>query len=151
MVTNRIADHLTDGATDGADTRVKSNKGRGKRQARAFRWIPVHASPIDFAREPADAQGRVPFVVTGDGEVQIDGDPFCRPSVVIGRFAGPAVVSSVRVLLDLAATSCGLPRAGLRPGGALSHRAVFDAAEAQGAEREAAERHWVAFRSQRDV
>ncbi len=148
MVTNRIAVHLADGAAEGADTRVKKSKGREARQARAFQWVPNHTSLIDFARKPADGRGRVPFVVTGNGEVQIDGDPFCRPTEVVGRFAGPAVVSCVRELLDLAATSCGLPRAGLRPGGALSHRSVFDHAEAQGAEREAAERHWAAFRSQ---
>jgi len=148
MSTNRIAQHLTDGEANKADKRARK-KDREARQFQAFQWIPDHTAPIDFGRKPADDQGRAPFVVTGDGEVLIDGDPFCRRPEVIGRFLGPAVVPSVRALLDLAATSCGLPRAGLRPGGALSQRSVFDYAELQAAERAAAERYWADYRSQR--
>ena len=132
-------------ATKAAAVKVKGSR---KLQSKALRWIPDHAEAIDFGIEREG--GRVSFVVDDDGRVWVEGDPLGRPNDFVSCFDGPAVVNSVRELLDLGASACNLPRAGLRPAGSLSHRAVFDSAKAQCAEREAAEAVWEKHRAQRD-
>jgi hypothetical protein len=116
-------------------------------QQRAFRWIPDHTAAIDFGVEREG--GKVSFVITDDGEVWIEGDPLGRPVDFVMCFDGPSVVNTVAEVIDLAAESFDLLRAGLRPAGSLSHRAAFDAARAQADESAAAFEEWKRARAQR--